>query len=448
MSGKSGENTRDYSRIARRITVTLSATRGLVSAAFIVSGTISVIVAVQLTGSPALAGVATSVKQLGTAFAALAVAAMSDRIGRRWGLALGLAVGALGAAFAVGSILAGALPLFLVSAVLLGVASAAMRLGRFAAAEVQLPASRGQAISGVVAGGAAGSIVGPLLIGPSERLAQRVGITGLAGPHLATVVLLALASLAILLWLRPDPRDVGREIAERHPEGGVRQGPGRPGSQILRTPAACVALSAMMIGQVVMALLTGIVSLHMANYNHSLTDISVVAAAHTLGMFAFAMVAGRLTDRWGRGPVILSGTALLALSSAIAPISPGVVPLAISLFLLGVGWNLSYVGGSALLSDQLSPDERSKTQGANDLLIGLATAAASLGSGLVFARTGYIGIGIVGAVASLVPVGLTGWWMVRRRRLGGDLALAVDCRAQGGAGRTAVGLGLPASCEL
>jgi predicted MFS family arabinose efflux permease len=75
----------------------------------------------------------------------------------------------------------------------------------------------------------------------------------------------------------------------------------------------------------------------------------------------------------------------------------------------GVGWSLSYVGGSALLSDRLSPDERAKTQGTNDLLIGLATAVASLGSGLIFAGTGYTGIGIMGALVSLVPVGLTGW---------------------------------------
>ena len=169
----------------------------------------------------------------------------------------------------------------------------------------------------------------------------------------------------------------------------------------------------MVFGQVVMVMPMGMASLHMVNYQHTLTDISMVFSAHTFGMFAFSMVAGRLTDRWGRGPVILSGTATLVLACALAPLSPDVLPLSIALFLLGVGWNFCYVGGSALLSDQLSPEERAKTQGANDFLIGLATATASFGSGLMFAGTSYIVIGIMGAVASLVPMGLTGWWMAR-----------------------------------
>jgi len=406
-----------YSRIARRITVTLFATQSLVSAAFVASGTVGVIVAAQLSGNLAWAGVPSSVTQLGTACAALAVAATTDRIGRRWGLALGLAVGVLGTGLAVGAIVAGAFSLFLGGSVLLGVASAAIRLARFAAAEVHPPESRGRAISNVVIGGSVGSVVGPLLIGPSGRWAQQAGLNELAGPYLAALVILALASLVIFIWLRPDPRDVGRRIAEYHPETVVRQGPTRSVSQILRTPAAVVAVSAMVFSQVVMAMLTGVVSLYMKNHQHALTDISVVVSAHVFGMFAFSMVAGRLTDRWGRGPVILSGTATLVLACALAPLSPDVLPLSIALFLLGVGWNFCYVGGSTLLSDQLSSKERAKTQGANDFLIGLATAAASFGSGLMFAGTGYAAMGIMGTVASLVPMGLTGWWMARERRL-------------------------------
>jgi MFS family permease len=408
---------KDYSRAARRITITLFATRSLVSAAFVASGTVGIIVGAQLSGNPAWAGVPSSMKQLATAFAALAVAATTDRIGRRWGLALGLAVGVLGMGLAVGAIVAGAFVLFLGGSVLLGVASAAMRLGRFAAAEVHPPESRGRAISTVVIGGTVGSVVGPLLIGPSGRWAQQAGLNELVGPYLAALVILALAALVIYVWLRPDPRDVGRRIAEHHPETVARQSPARSVSQILHTPAAVVAVSAMAFGQVVMAMLTDIVSLYMRNHQHALTDISVVISAHVFGMFAFSMVAGYLTDRWGRGPVILSGTATLVLACALAPLSPDVLPLSIALFLVGVGWNFCYVGGSTLLTDQLSPEERAKTQGANDFLIGLATAAATLGSGLVFAGTGYGVIGIMGVVASLVPAGLTAWWMAGKRKL-------------------------------
>jgi hypothetical protein len=55
---------KDYSRIARRITVTLFATQSLVSAAFVVSGTVSAIVGAQLSGNPAWAGVPSSPRWL------------------------------------------------------------------------------------------------------------------------------------------------------------------------------------------------------------------------------------------------------------------------------------------------------------------------------------------------------------------------------------------------
>lgn len=67
-----------------------------------------------------------------------------------------------------------------------------------------------------------------------------------------------------------------------------------------------------------------------------------------------------------------------------------------------------------MLADELSPAERAKTQGINDLLMGLVTAVGSVISGVVFASAGYAVMGIVGAVLSLIPLGLIGWWMTGR----------------------------------
>jgi MFS family permease len=405
----------DCPRISRRITVTLFATQSLARAAFIATGTVSALIVVQVTGSAAWAGVPAAVLQLSAAFAALAVAALTERTGRRRGLALALGVGVLGAGVAAGSVVAGSPLLFLAGLAIMGVASAAIALGRFAAAEVHPPEQRGQAISKVVIAGAIGSVAGPLLVGPSGDWALRAGVNELAGPFLASMIILTVASLATLAWLRPDPRDVGRKMAQKHPEPARHQGPTRATLQVLLTPAAFLAVSTMAVGQMVMVMMMVITGLYMRNHQHSLTDISLVIAAHTLGMFAFSFVSGRLADRWGRGPAILSGAGLLLLACTLAPLATEVLPLSIALFLLGLGWNLCYVGGSTLLSDQLSHAERAKTQGTSEWLLGLATAAASLGSGLVFAITSFTAIGVLGAALSLVPLGLTSWWLVRGR---------------------------------
>jgi MFS family permease len=157
-----------------------------------------------------------------------------------------------------------------------------------------------------------------------------------------------------------------------------------------------------------------ITSLHMNNHHHNLSNISAVIASHTFGMFAFSVLSGRLADRWGRGPVIVIGAVTLLLACITAPLSPNVLPLAVALFLLGLGWNFCFVGGSTLLSDQLSPLERSRTQGTNDLLVGLASAIGSLGSGLVFAASNFTVIAIVAGVVALIPFLMSLLWIRRK----------------------------------
>lgn len=413
----------DFPHLARRITRTLFLAQSLGSAALIAIATVNSIVGAELGGSAALAGLPSAFSLLGSAFAALAWGYAMDRLGRRGGLSLGLALGSASAALAGKAIVEGSLALFLAGAALSGVAQAALQLGRFAAAEVHPPGERGRAISGVVLGGTVGAIFGPWLVGPVGRLATRFGYPELAGPFAAALLLHALASLAIFLLLRPDPRDIGRAIARLHPEAHTVEGNGRPILEILRRPAPLVAVVAMVASQMVMVMLMVITALHMKGHQHALADISLVISSHTIGMFAFSILSGQLADRWGRGPVILVGVGTLILACLLAPLSPQLVPLAVSLFLLGLGWNFCFVGGSSLLSDHLSPNERARTQGFNDLLIGLASALGSFGSGVAFAGFGYGGMAAIGAGVALIPLGLTLWWQV------GSLRLAATKRA-------------------
>ena len=172
----------------------------------------------------------------------------------------------------------------------------------------------------------------------------------------------------------------------------------------------------MVFSQMVMVGLMVITSLYMKDMNHGLGDISVVFSAHTIGMYAFSLVSGRLIDRWGRRPVILAGASVLVVACVTAPLTADTIPLSVSLLLLGLGWNFCFVGGSTLLADHLSPAERGRTQGFNDLLVGLAAAVGSLGSGLVSARFGYAGVGLAGAVLALAPFVFVARWDRRGAR--------------------------------
>jgi MFS family permease len=398
---------------ARKITGILFAQQSLASAGFIAAATLNSIVGKELTQNASWAGVPTAVYLLAGAFSAFVWGYVFDAIGRRGGLTTGLGIGMVGSMLTFYAIAVHSFPLFLAGMVLMGTANAAVQLGRFAAAEVNKPEHRGRAISNVVIGGTVGSVVGPFVAGPAGAIVGGWGIDELAGAYLFAAILFAVGAVIVFTWLRPDPREVGKQVAEQFPEARSGTGEVRSVLQILRVPAAQVAVLSMVLGQMVMVLVMVITSLHMRDHQHGLPSISAVISSHTFGMYAFSIISGRLADRWGRGMVILLGSFTLVIACLAATISPDVLPLGVALFLLGLGWNFCYVGGSTLLADQLSPLERARTQGFNDLLVGLASALGSLQSGFIFASLGYNMMAYISAAAALIPLVVAAVWMSR-----------------------------------
>jgi len=360
----------------------------------ITTGTVNSIVGAELSGMIAMAGLPITVQLLSAAFGAYSWGFLIEKFGRRNSLGIGLILGIFGGLFSGLAIWKSLYILYLFGMALFGLANSAMQLGRFAAAEVNPEETRGKAIATVVLGGTVGSIAGPLLVGPVGVLANRAGLDELVGPYGAALILFTIASAIIFFWLRPDPSEIAKELA--------------------RTDQA---ITSMVIGQAVMVMIMVITGLHMKALTHPLSSISLVISAHTFGMFAFSVISGGLTDRLGREIVIILGAGILILAGLSAGLSPEVLPLAVSLFLLGLGWNLCYVGGSTLLTDQLSPNEGSRMQGVNDLFVGAASAVGSLGSGFVFAAVGFQIMGFVGAAFAVIPLVIAFWWIRHPGRL-------------------------------
>jgi len=401
-------------RARARITTALFAAQALGSSGVLAAATVASIAGAAISGRTSLAGVPAGVFQLGAAVSALAWSIASDRLGRRNGLGLGLLAGAAGAAGATIAVIVHSFPLLVPSIVVMGSGSAAVRLGRFAAAEAHPPAQRGRAVAWVVLGGTVGSVVGPSLVAPAGRIGNGLTGSSLAGPYAVTLLVYLLAALSLLLFLRPDPKALGARIAREHPHPGG-EGPARPWRALLRDPGIVVAVTSVVVAHAVMVMMMGLTSLHMELAGIGLGGISLVFSVHSFGMYAPSVASGLLADRFGRTATIVSGAVTLAVACTLAPLSDRVPALVAALFLLGLGWNLCFVAGSALLADRLAPAERGRMQGVNDLLMSGMAAVASLAGGLLFARAGYGGMALVGILASAL---LLAFVLGRGRALG------------------------------
>lgn len=408
------------------------------SAATVATVTIATIVGAELSGRTWLAGVPGAAGQAGGAVTAVLVAWFVARFGRRFGLTAGAAIGAAGMALAAVGVIFGSIVLVLAGLVVGGTATAAVKFGRYVAADVHPEASRGLALSIVVMGGTVGSVMGPALVPLSSRWATAAGLPELAGPYLTASVLFLAATTCFALLVRGRTRADTRTVESHADEsrtddvrtgapaadGQASQGSrsASEGARPARTslfdrrswgfddPGVVTATVALVASQAVMTLLMGITSLHMREHDHGLGAISAVFSGHTLGMFAFSVASGWATDRFGRAVVMVWGAVLLVVSCVLAPLSNAFFPIFVALFILGLGWNLCYVAGSALLADRLQGRDATRAKGLNEALVGAVAALSAVLGGVLFALFGYGLLAIAGGIASAALWIVVGWW--------------------------------------
>jgi MFS family permease len=376
---------------------------------------VAALAAEDLLGSAGLAGMPGSAATIGLAVGTAPLAALMARRGRRPGIALGLGLAALGAVVVAASFIAEVFPLFIVGMFVFGFGLAGERLSRYAAADVSVPERRSLAISLVVWAGTVGSVLGPLLLGPVTRAAERVDLDGLVGPPVFAAATLLLGCGFVFGALRPDPLEIGGD--------GIGLAPSRAGVAAVRGMLGTVrvryALTSLVVGQVVMVLIMAMTPIHIRRAGEEIVVIGLVIGAHQFGMYAVSPLTGFLADRLGRLPVMVAGQAVLVVSALMAAFAGGdnTVLLVISLGLLGIGWNLGFVAGSAYLTEHADRDVRVPLQGLGDTLAWSSGAVASLSSGLLLEASSFAFLSLVGAALVAVPLSLLlryGW-----RALGG-----------------------------
>ncbi|AUZ34703.1 MFS transporter [Arthrobacter sp. PGP41] len=426
--------------VQRRTVVLLSAAQifgGIGTGATVSIGSI---LAVELSGSSAWAGAVATVMTLGAALAALPLASLADRRGRRIGQVAGLSVALAGTVLMVLAVVSGLFILLVLGAAGIGVGTAASLQARFAAVDLADPEHRGRALSAVVWAVTVGAVAGPNLIQPGTVVGQALGLPPVAGPFVIAAAGLLLANVLLFAGLRPDPLLLARELALQQAGTGAAATPqqtpaasggggtgartngqaNRVGGSLVRglrairgSRTALLAVAAVVGAHAVMVGVMSMTPLHLqelvegpgaSHAGHAasgdvLVIIGFTISLHIAGMFALSPVMGWLTDRAGRAQTIMIGFTLLITAVAVAGFgqaSTGAV--AAGLVLLGLGWSAATVSGSTLLAESVGQDARVVVQGVSDMLMGAAGAVGGAVSGLVLSWIGYLGLNLLGGV--------------------------------------------------
>ena len=361
---------------------------------------VGALLAVELSGTTAWAGAAATLSTLGSAASAIPLANLAYRKGRRVALATGAAIAITGAMSMILATSLRSFPIELLALFLLGAGSAVSLQARFAAADIPVSGPRGKDLSLVVWATTIGAVVGPNLISPGENLGLAIGLPHLAGPFLFTIFAQLTSTLIFWFGLRPDPLLIAKDIAGL-PARRINPGFKAAIAVIRERPMAGYAVLTIALSHMVMVSVMSMTPAHLSSGGHSLSDVGLTISLHIAGMYAFAPVFGLLADRIGSIKTIVLGQLIFLAAIGVAGLGQNNFQMVIvGLFLLGLGWSAATVAGSALLTEVLPTDEKTKVQGFSDSLMNLSGAFGGAISGTILLLFTFGGLN----AAALIPV--------------------------------------------
>jgi MFS family permease len=338
---------------------------------------------------------------VGSSLATTLVARTQRRFGRQRSFQLGLVVAALSAAVCAYAVTTKNFWLLVAATVVAGFYNANAALYRFAGPELAAPSHKERAISLVLAGGIVGAFAGPNLANGTRSLLA----VPFAASYLSLVGVALLGLIAVSLIRFPT-----------HVAPAPGASTGRPLAEIVRQPVFVVAATAAALGYGVMNLLMAATPIAMARCGLPFSDAALVLEWHVLGMFVPSFFTGHLIRRFGVLPIMTAGVVLNLACIAVALTGVELTQFLVALFLLGVGWNFLFVGGTTLVTEAYRPEEKNKAQGAMDFCVFTTMAFTSFASGALVTTQGWAWLN----AGSLLPVAMTAaaiaWLAALRRR--------------------------------
>lgn len=357
----------------RRNVLLLAFSQALMLSAVVMSMALGAILGSVLAPDKSYATLPIAVMVIGTAIASLPASILMRRFGRRTGFLIGVGLGLGGSLLSAFALLQQSFVLFVAGHLLLGSYQGFANYYRFAAVEAVDSSHASRAISWVVAGGVVAAFLGPQL-GQWGRDWIEGGL--FVGSYLAQAAL-SLGALALLTQVRLKPAAVHHANLPR------------PLLEILAQPALHVSIIGAAIGYAVMIMVMTATPLAILGCGLPGANVTPVIQWHVVGMFAPSFFTGSLIKRFGAPRIMQIGFVLLLGHVTIALLGFDFLHFLSALFLLGVGWNFAFIGGTTLLTQTYRPSEQLKVQAINEFVIFGLAALSTLSAGWLYERFGW-----------------------------------------------------------
>ena len=370
-----------------RNVVVLSIAQALSAAGMMTVFLLGGILGSQFAPMPQLATLPVSLTVVGLAATAIPAALLMERIGRRNAFVASASLAAVAALAVAWAVMQESFLMLCGSTLLLGANLAFQQQHRFAAAESVPPGRVSTAVSIVMIGTLVAAAVGPQI-----ALALKDLVPGheYAGSFVGVSALLLAAALVLT------------RCSPGLPQGHhAVTGEARPLVSVARQPMFLVAVAAAVVSYAVMSFIMTAtpISMHVHDH-HSDTDTAWVIQSHLLAMYGPSLFSGRLIGRIGVRAGMAAGLALMFACVAIDSAGRDVMHYWWGLVLLGIGLNLLFVAGTALLTTTYQPAERFRAQAVNEFSVFGSQAAASLLAGPAIHALGWRALNL----AALLPL--------------------------------------------
>jgi MFS family permease len=352
---------------------------------------------VAVTGIEGILGLGPAIFLIAGAIAVGPAGRISDRVGRMPVIRGGFLFGIVGPIFTALGCWSGSGELVVLGLGCCGASQSIVLLSRAAAAEMFPPERRARGMSFVLFGAVAGAIFGPLIFGPifagSELTPDELALPWLGSS------LFAFAGLLISFAVRPDPKDLSAAFQTKAGEDG----PPAPLGEIVRRPGVPTAMLAAIASFAVMVGVMNLTGYVAVGHGHEHGDVFTVISAHIVGMFGLVLFVGPIVERIGRTRSMAVGLGLMAVSNAGLVWLEGIPGMSLSLFGLGLGWNLAFVAATTQLVSLAAPNERGKLVGFTDLVSSLTGATLALAGGVLYTASGSVLLATSAALLAALP---------------------------------------------